>query len=100
MGYYIEVPKSKGKAQQVVELYGGRVAPYPPSFEDITPDEAIICVVDNGPFEAAGFAYDQDELYRFTNIDGRRRTWVIMSRRKACKLTDYEEEVSNGQNRT
>jgi len=22
MGYYIEVPKKKGKAQQIVELYG------------------------------------------------------------------------------
>lgn len=25
MGYYIEVPKDKGKAQQIVELYGGRI---------------------------------------------------------------------------
>ena len=30
MGYYIEVPKSKGKAQQIVELYGGRIV-YPPT---------------------------------------------------------------------
>ena len=92
MGYYIEVPKNKGKAQQIVELYGGRIALRPPSFEDITPDEAIICVVDNGPFEAAAFCFDQRELRDFSFYDGRPRTWVIMNRQKACKLTGYEEK--------
>jgi len=91
MGYYIEVPKSKDKAQQIVELYGGRIVFSPPSFEDITPDDAIICVVDNGPYEAAAFCYNQDELYAFTHKDGRPRTWVIMNRQKACELTGYEE---------
>lgn len=90
MGYYIEVPKNKGKAQQIVELYGGRIALNPPQFEDITPDDAIICVVDNGPFEAAGFAYNQEELHVFSIPDGRPRTWVIMNRKKACELTGYE----------
>ncbi len=94
MGYYIEVPEDSGKAQQIVELYGGRIVPRPPSFEDITPDEAIICVVDNGPFEAAAFAYSQEELNAFSFYDERPRVWVIMSRQKACKLTGYEEEVS------
>ncbi len=91
MGYYIQVPKNKGKAQQIVELYGGRIAFSPPSFEDITPEEAIICVVDNGPYEAAGFAYNQDKLYAFSHMDGRRKEWVIMNRQKACELTGYEE---------
>lgn len=91
MGYYIEVPEKKGKAQQIVELYGGRIVSSPPSFEDITPNEAIICVVDNGRFEAAGFAYNQDELYVFSHMDGRPRTWVIMNRRKACELTGYKD---------
>ncbi len=92
MGYYIEVPRNKGKAQQIVELYGGQIVFRPPSFEDITPDEAIICVVDNGPFEAAAFAFNQDELHVFTHMDGRPRTWVIMNRQKACELTGYEED--------
>ncbi len=91
MGYYIEVPKDKNKAQQIVQLYGGRIALSPPSFEDITPDEAIICVVDNGSFEAAGFAYNQDELFVFSDMDGRQKTWVIMNHQKACELTGYEK---------
>jgi len=91
IGYYIEVPKNKDKAQQIVELYGGRVVLKPPQFEDITPDDAIICVVDIGLFEAAGFAYNQRELHAFTIPDGRSRVWVIMSRKKACELTGYED---------
>ncbi len=90
MGYYIEVPEDKGKAQQIVELYGGRIVPSPPSFEDITPDEAIICVVDNGHYEAAGFAFNQRELHAFSFYERRPRTWVIMNRQKACELTGYE----------
>lgn len=89
MGYYIEVPENKDKAQQIVELHGGRIVSGPPSFEDITPEEAIICVVDNGPFEAAGFAYNQAELLVFSHHDGRPKTWVIMNRQIACELTGY-----------
>lgn len=92
MGYYIEVPENHGKAQQIVDLYGGRIIYEPPTFENITPGYAIICVVDNGPFEAAGFAYNQAELNVFTVPDGRPRVWVIMDRKKACELTGYEEE--------
>lgn len=93
MGYYIEVPSNKGKAQQIVELYGGRIAFNPPLFEDISPDEAIICVVDNGLFEAAAYCYNQEELNEFSFNDGRPRMWVIMNLQKARKLTGFEEYI-------
>lgn len=93
MGYYIEVPNKKGKAQQIVELYGGRILSDTPTFEDAKPDEAIICVLDNGLWEAAGFAYDKAELEAFTRPDmyckQRPRTWLIMERKKAIKLTGF-----------
>ena len=92
MGYYIEVPEPEGKAQQIVDLYGGKIISIPPSFEDITPGKAIICVMDNGPWEAAGFAYNQRELEAFSSYDGRPRTWVIMDRKKACELTGFDGE--------
>lgn len=95
MGYYIQVPNNKGKARQIVELYGGRIVTDVPSFKNISPDEAIICVLDNGAFEAAGFAYDERELAEFVAPDSfchqRPRTWVIMNRRKACELTGYHD---------
>ena len=93
MGYYIQVLKNKGKAQQIVDLYGGRIALSPPSFEDIAEGEAIICVVDNGPFEAAGFCFNQRELNDFSYYDDRPRVWVVMGRKRACELTGYEEDL-------
>lgn len=89
MGYYIEVPQHKGKAQQIIDLHGARWSPDVPSFKDIKEDEAIICVVDNGPFEAAAFVYNEDELAEFARPDGRPKYWLIMDRAKAEELTGY-----------
>lgn len=95
MGYYIDVPNRKGKAQQIVDLHGGRILPHAPIWGDAGADEAIICVLDNGPWEAAGFAYNERELERFAEPDlytqQRPRIWLVMNRTKACKLTGYKE---------
>ncbi len=95
MGYYIEVPNNKGKAQQLVDLHGARILDKQPVFTDAKPDEAIICVLDNGPWEAAGFAYNEREFEEFAAPDmiGRQRprTWLIMDRAKAIKLTGYNK---------
>lgn len=92
MGYYIEVPHNKGKAQQLVELYGAEILSKAPEFWVKGPKQAIICVVDNGPFEAAGFCFSRRELEDFKVPDGRPRTWLLMDRKKACELTGYGEE--------
>lgn len=95
MGYYIEVPRMKGKAEQLVELYGARILDKQPAYSDAKPSEAIICVLDNGPWEAAGFAYDEREFEEFARPDligsQRPRTWLIMDRKLAFKLTGYIE---------
>ncbi len=92
MGYYIEVPEKKGKAQQILDLFGGRILPEAPVFGDAGTNEAIICVVDNDSFEAAGFCYNPRELQYFKEPDRgqqRPRTWLIMDRIKARELTGY-----------
>jgi len=93
MGYYIEVPNNKGKAQQLVDLHGARILDSKPSFDEVAKNEAIICVFDNGPWEAAGFAYSERELEYFAAPDmigpQRPRTWLLMDRKKAYKLTGY-----------
>jgi len=93
MGFYIEVPRNKGKAQQLVDLHGARILDSKPSFNEVAESEAIICVLDNGAWEAAGFAYDERELGRFTKPDfympQRPRIWLIMNKQKACKLSGY-----------
>ena len=47
---------------------------------DQYPDMGIICVADNGPFEAAGYAYNQSELDAFKHPDPRRKTWLMADR--------------------
>ena len=39
--------------------------------------KSIICVVDNGPFQAAAYAYNQSELDCFKRPDGRPKSWLI-----------------------
>ena len=89
MGYYIEVPSSKNKVDQLVELYGANLLLGTP--KQWQKDPAIICVVDNGTFEAAGFCYSPQELEEFKRDDGRPRTWLLIPFAKACKLTGYKE---------
>jgi len=89
MGYYIEVPEHKNKAEQIVRLYGGRILDIAPDWEDIPDDEAIICVFHNPFFDAAGFAFSPHELAQFKSPDSRLKTWLVMSRKKAEELTGF-----------
>ena len=98
MGYYIEVPHNKGKAQQLVDLHSAQILDKKPEFNEVAPDKAIICVLDNGPFEAAGYAYSERELAEFAAPDRfgsyqRPRTWLIMDKKLAVKLSGYKRDT-------
>jgi hypothetical protein len=54
------------------------------------PDLAIIVIMDNGPFEAAGLAYDRKEFVAFTS-DSRPKTYVALPKQLAYKLTGYRK---------
>lgn len=92
MGYYIQVPKNTGKADQLVALHGASFLESDPVWSDVPEDKALICVVDNGPFEAAGLCYSADELEAFVMPDTgsqRPRTWLLMDKTKAHELAGY-----------
>jgi hypothetical protein len=87
MGYYIEVPANTGKARLIEELHGGTILARQPEWDEF-PDLAIIVVVDNGIFEAAGYAYDEAEYRAFTEPDDMRpKTFLVMPRDKAEELS-------------
>jgi hypothetical protein len=39
-------------------------------------NENLVCVVDNGFFGAAGYAYDESEMNQFLSPDGRPKQWL------------------------
>ena len=90
MGYYIQHPDgpthTHGKAQAIVTHYGAVITDGP----KMEPHKATICVVDNGLFEAAAFAYSPGEMEAFTlPEDTRPKTWLVMDWDKACELSGY-----------
>jgi hypothetical protein len=90
MGYYISGPV-RGKAKYLVDEYGAELLPFPPrSYDSIPDDMAAVVVIDNGPFEAAGFAYSEQELKAFSEEDDPRlKSWLLMDRKTAEALTGY-----------
>lgn len=96
MGFYIEVNHPRHKALQLVLDYGGERIPKPERFADIPPEKALIVVLDNGPFEAAGFAYDEREFLAFTNpVDLRRKDYVLLDRTTAEEASGWKRDVAD-----
>lgn len=63
MGKYIQGP-TVGKADDILQKHGGTevTSAIPASFSDIPDGQALICVVENGPFDAAGYLSDEREF--------------------------------------
>jgi hypothetical protein len=93
MGYYIETGEILNKVKDICKMYNAINIPRPKDFNEIPEDKALICVVDNILFEAACFCYNENEFKAFTNIDDlRRRSWLLMDRKLAEKLTNFKNK--------
>ncbi len=93
MGYYIQGGGALGKTQFLVTEMGGKQIPQPRSFDDIPADKALICVVNNGPFQAAGLIFSPSEFKAFTlPTDYRDKEFVLVNRQDAFDAAGYTEE--------
>jgi len=95
MGYYIQAPSNHGKANYLVEKHGAEIVGRDSNVPAWDEDRAIICVVDNGGFEAAGYAFSPRELEDFASPDlglQRDRIWLKMDRALARKLAGYTRD--------
>ena len=82
MGYYMQTSGTHGKAAAIADRFGAVIVS-----KDVAeaamddPTKGVIVVVNNGPFEAAGFAFDRNKWEAFTRSDDRRpRQFVILDR--------------------
>lgn len=92
MGYYITSTKAgplslHGKAEDLIKNENAVKIESPPLA--FPTDKAVICVVDNGPFEAAAFAYSKNEMDYFAESDGRPKQWLLMDINRAKELSGF-----------
>lgn len=79
MGKYINqlpdgtILTAHGKVDSLLKIPGAETIKDPKEFQD-----NLVCIVDNGPFEAAAYAYDEEEMKRFLRSDGRPKQWMIV----------------------
>lgn len=59
---------NRNKAQELINRANGIIIPTPKSKDDFVED--MVCVMNNGLFEAAGYAYSPEEMMVFANPDG------------------------------
>lgn len=77
MGLYLEKLstgerlRSLHRADQLI-ADGATEVKYPQTY-----DPHLVCVVQNGPFDAAGWAYSKREMQVFARLDGRPRRWLM-----------------------
>lgn len=85
MGYYIETDYHKNKAEWLKNNAGGIfIAGMPATQQE---GYVPVCVVDNGPFEAAAIAYTKHEAGVFNrDYDPRPKQWLIIPIAEAERL--------------
>jgi len=89
--YYINTGSNTGKAKWLVEKAQAEVISKDEAqiiVEDSI-DHGVICVIDNGMFEAAGYAFSPSEFQAFARNDGRMKTWLKMPAAMAKKLSGF-----------
>jgi hypothetical protein len=95
MGYYIETPMIKGKADYLKERYKAEEIEEIGSLNEISKEDmALVCVLENGMWDAVAYIYDDNELKRAlpTSRDNRKRTWLLMDKTLVENLSNYRRE--------
>jgi hypothetical protein len=83
MGIYVN-PTGMSKEDWLAQ--NGKMLIDPPKWEDVEDGSLPICLVDNGPFRAAGVCFSKQELECFTDpTDPRSKTWFMV---EVDKLSD------------
>lgn len=91
MGYYIQGPNF-GKKNYIIKNHGGEEIPQPANFSEVPAGKALVCVVHNFNFEAAGHAFSAQEFDAMVNDGtGRKKEWLLMDAALVERLTSGQE---------
>lgn len=88
MGFYIEAPSNLGKGEWLAETFeDAEIIPQPENFSDVPEGKFLICIVNNGPFEAVCILYDEREFTEFTDTsDTRPKSFLLLSEETTFRL--------------
>jgi hypothetical protein len=92
MGYYLNHPEISNweKAAQLRSKFGAEVVDKP-DLSTLTEDKALICVVENGFFDAVLLCYNQRELDDALHPgDARPKVFMIMDKAVAHEMADFK----------
>lgn len=93
MGYYFQGSGPRGKGQELIAKGAREITRQEASqLIESSAAEAVFCVLDNGPFEAAGLVYSPREFAACTMPkDTRPKRWYAMEKATAHALVGYTE---------
>jgi len=90
MGFYAETGRNVGKAEDLAQQNDGKVVTDMAARAAFERGDGVFVVVNNGPFEAAGFIFNEDEWAAFNDPnDHRPRKYVVMDRAVAERISGY-----------
>lgn len=91
MGYYYNPTDDRTKADGLLSLGAQEITQSRATQLVTEAQTGIFCVVDNGMFDAAAFAYDAHELAAFTQpTDNRPKRFFLINRETAKRITGYK----------
>jgi hypothetical protein len=89
MGYYIQGP-NKDKVGFLLKNHDAMLLESAVQAREAFKEGfGVVCVVDNGIFKAAAFAFSEEELEVFAKLYDRPKTWLAMDRKLAEELSGY-----------
>lgn len=97
MGFYIQTGEKFGKGKWLENTLNAMRIPQPVSFAKVPKGYALVVVVHNPGFEAAGFAYNEREFLFMINPrvrDCREKEFFLLEWDLVCQLTGYKPKYT------
>ena len=77
MGKYINRTTKKALGESYKDKVQGLIEDGATVIIEVTFQPNLVCVINNGFFAAAGYAYSMGEFTEFMRNDGRTKTWLL-----------------------